>query len=514
MRFGIMRTVMENTFAELLKAELDGVKTLSENGAVMNGTTGSKMLDCWYKLSSMRSMSCDEIRKCFAEAFYENPHLAKRFLFYVLDVRGGAGERRAFTTMFDWLVDSQIDNAKPLLRLIPVYGRWDLLTRYAVSAVGKEAVGIIKGQLTEDVRNDGCGKGVSLLAKWLPSENCSSAKSRKLACTIRRGLNLGSAEYRKVLSRLRKRIGIVERDISANRWNEVDYSKVPSKANILYKDAFMRHDKVRREKFLEDLKSGGGDVKINSSACFPHDIVYRYRSANRILGEDPTLEEMWKALPDRVNGDGTTLVVRDGSGSMLNAVGRKGNGVTAWDVATALAIYFSERCCGAFKDKFITFSSRPRMLDLGKCDSLRKKINFCCLEDECTNTDFAKTMDLVLKTAVNNSLKQSDIPSLLVISDMEFDDGVSMTTAGNDVTLMEEISAKFRAAGYELPKIAYWNVCNRSGGIPCSANDSGVTILSGFSPAVLKMASGEYGTPYDALCAMLNDSRYDAVTEA
>lgn len=47
--------------------------------------------------------------------------------------------------------------------------------------------------------------------------------------------------------------------------------------------------------------------------------------------------------------------------------------ITALEVATALAIYFSERCSGEFKDNFITFSSRPELIDLSACSSLAEK---------------------------------------------------------------------------------------------------------------------------------------------
>lgn len=513
---------MENVFTEALTNEINNEKILSENGADMNATTGNKLLDCWYKLSSMRNMEEFEISRMFSEAFYENERLAKRFMFYVLDMRGGAGERRTFKTMFSWIVNNRTDEASKLVSLIPYYGRWDILVDFLGSSIDETVFNIIVKQLTEDLKNEKDGKDISLLAKWMPSINTSSEKKRQMACSLSCRMKMSPKKYRKMLSRLRKKINIVERQISANNWGDVDYSTVPSKANILYKDAFLRHDTERRNKFLNDLQNEENGVKINSSVCFPHDIVHKYcPSLNLEYGnpyaiidrDDIALEEMWKSLPNYVNGDETTIVVHDSSGSMTDCVG--GGTLTAYEVATSLAIYFSERCRGAYKDKFITFSENPKYIDLSKCKTLREKLNYIFSWSECANTNIARTMDLILDVAVKNNLKESDIPRILIISDMEFDYQVKCCDENgygiDDTVLMKQIEKKFNNAGYKMPKISYWNVCNRSGGIPCTSRDSGVSIVSGFSPSAIKMVLSNKDSPYDALCEVLNDKRYDKV---
>ena len=505
---------MENDFTNAVKGVLDDRKVLSENGAVMNATTGKRLLDCWFKLSSMRNMDEDGIKRLFAEAYFEDEGLALRFLFYVLDVRGGACERRAFEVMFDWLETHSPEKARGLLGLIPFYGRWDLLVRRVCCGSNRdEAIKIVGYQLKDDLKNVAVGKGVSLLAKWLPSVNCHSKKTHAMAKVVHGRLGLTVKDYRKTLSTLRKAIDVVERKMSAGKWDEIDYSKVPSKANLNYKDSFVRHDHDRRSEFLNALAEKKDGVNINSSACFPHDIVHRYKS----LIDDATLEEMWKALPDYVKGDETTMVVHDSSGSMLTEIGN--GGLTALEVATALAVYFSERCRGAYKDRFITFSNRPKFVNLSNCKSLREKLHYIGTISEAENTDIVATMRLVLEAAVQNGLKQSDIPNLLIISDMEFDEGVCTyshedESVYGECAIMGDLAKEFASKGYRMPKIAYWNVANRSGGIPCTNRDSGVTILSGFSPTAVKMALSGADSPYEAICEILHDKRYDAVAEA
>lgn len=164
---------------------------------------------------------------------------------------------------------------------------------------------------------------------------------------------------------LRAYLNVVEVKMSAGEWEDINYSNLPSRANLLYGNAFLRNDEERRRAFLSKLSRG--DVTINASTLFPSDIVHKYYQASSKrkceLGNfDATLEGLWNSLPNFIEGDNSTLVVRDGSGSMDTTVGN--TNVTALEVSTALAIYFSEHLTGHFYNKFITFSSRPAMIDM------------------------------------------------------------------------------------------------------------------------------------------------------
>ena len=349
----------------------------------------------------------------------------------------------------------------------------------------------------------------TLLFKWLKSENTSSKESRELAKKIRKALNMPSKQYRQLLSKGRKALDIIEVKTCSNRWDEINYETVPSQANLKYKDAFLKHDETRRKEYLESLEKG--EAKINSSVLFPHDIVYKYIPNNYSLHKkDTALEAMWKGLPDYVKGNGNTLVVRDGSGSMTCNIGK--TNISALQVATALSIYFSERCKGEFKDKFITFSSSPEFVDLHNLSSLHDKLRECYRYDDCSNTNIEKTFDLVLKVAVKNNLKQEDIPNLLIISDMEFDNATGYYSYYVKDRLFDIISSKFKAQGYEMPRLIFWNVNSRTNTIPLTQNKNGVILVSGFSPAITKMVLSEQTDPYQALVEQLMSERYKNIT--
>lgn len=513
---------MENKFETALKSTLANETTVTENGAIAFATSGKALVDLNFAMSSLRGKDATAIQCMFADAFSENPLLAVKWLFFARDVRGGAGERRLFRICLAWLANRNPELVKKLIPLVAEYGRFDDLF---YSGLEKDLWDAVVDFVAKQFHDDLESKHPSLLAKWMPSVNTSSPKTRALAKKLRTALGMSEKQYRKNLSSLRKRLAVVEVDASANKWQKINYNAVPSKANLKYKDAFLKHDFERRSQYLADLQKPGSTAKINSSAAFPCDIVYKYYAGNGYSPanmEDAAIEAMWKALPDYVAGhkDGSTLCVVDTSGSMTTFIGQNTK-ITALVVAESLGIYFAEKLSGPFKDKIITFSGRPKYIDLSEDKSLLSKIRNINRHSEVANTDIKKTFMLVLKTAVDNNLKQEDLPStLLILSDMHFDQGTYVYNGGynaDKVSLMAEIKDEFAKHGYRLPRLVYWNICggiDRSSPIPMQMNEAGVVLMSGFSPALAKMAFSGQIDPYLALVETLNSARYNIVEQA
>ena len=458
---------------------------------------------------------------------------------YLRDARGGIGEREAFRTCFAYLADTKPDVAKALISVIPEYGRWDDLWCLIGTSLTPDVLNFVSTQLVKDMHDMEAGKSVSLLAKWMPSCNTSSPETRKLATKFRRHLEVSEKAYRKMLSKLRGYIDVLERklsDKSGEGWSKVDYEKVPSKANLIYKTAFMKHDAERRKAYIEKLTKG--EAKINSAVNFPYDIVHKYCDGSfcysrRTAPVDSVLEGLWKALPDYIKEAGNVLPVLDGSGSMFG--GQLGaSKVSAVEIANSLGIYFSERMSGQFKNRAITFSAQPHWLDFNKCSTLKEKLDVCFSNSDCSNTNIKATFDLILQAAVDNKLKQEDLPAtVLIISDGEFD---GMTDYSEPVTgadagyghgygrygygadkhaMFNKIQKEWQANGYQLPRLVFWNVCSRTLTVPVQAKpDLGVILVGGFSPAIAKMVLSQRIDPYSALVDQLNDKRYNMVDEA
>lgn len=503
----------KRSFADLIeKQEKKSNKTFTENGAVAYESSGKFILDFNFKLSQYRNMPEYEIKDDFTKVYFEDPMVATKFAFYVGDVRGGLGERKVFRACLDWLADNKPEVADKVLELVPEYTRWDNLVRLVDHPKMRESVlDIIVYTLQDDIAKMNNGKSISLLAKWLPSANASSKETKARAKSIIRGLEITEKDYRQTLSALRAYLNVVEVKASANQWSEIDYEAVPSQANLKYKNAFIKHDEERRFNYLESLKRG--EVKINASVSQPHEIVRNYNDGgwwgDRVKDYDETLEQMWKALPDIAVED--TLVVRDGSGSMTSLCG---NGKTSClDVATALAVYCAEHNSPAWKDKFITFSSRPRFIDLSMCKTLRDKLVRAFNEDDCSNTDIEATMRLILETAISNKLTQEEMPgNILIISDMQFDASSRGTSFGWNKSLFEEIAEDYEENGYKLPKIIFWNVCSRDfDTIPMQDNELGLILCSGFSINNMKMFMSGEVNPYKVLLEQINSKRYAPV---
>lgn len=486
----------------------------TENGGAGYATTGKALLDLNFAVSSFRNRSEQEIASAFAEAYRESPTYAITWLFFVRDIRGGMGERRLFRTCMRFLAKWHKKEAVAVLDLLPEYGSWDdLVCMLNIPEVKKEVFNIIRKQLLTDIQECNKRNGqVSLLGKWLPSEHCRKRVDRAVAQELMAMLGWSPRKYRKELSALRRKIDVVERKMSANEWQEIKYPNVPSRANLIYSNAFLRHDGERRKAYLDQLSRG--EIKINASTLYPHDIVHKYMCSKMMwhtlnLKIDPAIEEMWKALPDFIEGDETTLVVADGSGSMFLQLGSIQT--TAWEVAHALALYFAERASGPYKDMYITFSIHPQFVNLKNTRSLVERIACATKYNEPANTNIEAVFELILNTAVKNHISQTDMPkNILIISDMEFDECAKNAS----MRVFDFLKMKYQENGYELPRLVFWNVCSRTNTIPLTQNKNGVVLVSGFSPAVLKMVYTEKLDPWECLIDTLKLPRYKPVWKA
>ena len=480
--------------------EATGNASETENGAFGYKSTFDPMVDFNFRLASYRGASQEKIEEDFLKILDSKEEDALRFLFYVRDAREGLGERRTFRICLKKFVASDFDDKEKIIEhlcgYIMEYGRADDLFCLLDDDVDASVRDIVYRFIYNTIIHDMIAlvkkESISLLAKWLPSENASSKKTKELAAKIRRNIGFSPKTYRKALSSLRKGLKIVERDMSANDWGKIDYGSVPSRANLNYKDAFLKHDEDRRRQYLEDLASGAKGVKMNSSANFPYDIVHKYSEEIELScwnredcpsKEDEALEMAWKNLKD-IPGLDNCLIVADDSFSMFSKISSVGR-ISALDVARSIAIYGAQHLKGDYNGKIVTFSKTPRFLDISKKKKLKDVLEYLDKHSEAANTDIEAVFDLILRIAVSKKLRQEDLPgTLVIISDMEFDkcvrdhNGNRLDAFNNPVEAARE---KFEENGYKLPKLVFWNVASRTGTIPLDRNDLGFLLVSGFS---------------------------------
>ena len=86
--------------------------------------------------------------------------------------------------------------------------------------------------------------------------------------------------------------------MSQNRWDEIEFDKIPSKAGLVYKNAFARRDIIAKkyEEFAKDTTK-----TVNASTLYPYDVAHKAFGAYAISLEAPErlmIQKDWDALPN------------------------------------------------------------------------------------------------------------------------------------------------------------------------------------------------------------------------
>lgn len=482
--------------------------TLTENGGLTNKSTNSALLDLFSQINAYRAAKVKPESRItrFRNALGEDVLLTTKMLFWSRDVRGGQGERNVFRVFLKELANTHPNVVKKNLIHIPEYGRWDDVFCLKGTALENDVVELIKEQLKKDIHTE----HPSLLAKWLPSVNTSSKETRKLANWLIQKLNLNPIKYRKLLSKLRAKIRIVEGIISRNKWSNVDYEKVPSNAGLKYRKAFKKHDTQRYVEYLNQVQKG--EKKIKAATLYPYDIVNKMLHYNRIIALEKTerqaLDLMWKNLPDYFEGkEENSLVVVDASGSMYS-----GGPPIPLHVAFSIGLYCAERNKGIWHNQFISFADNPQFHTIKGLDLADKLTSmFDCQVGYSTNVE--AVFMLILRKSIENRLKQEDLPNrVYIISDMEFN-AIQGGRNKPDETIFRTLQRRYAQHGYEMPELVFWNVAARNVQFPMSMDDRGFMNVSGCNPSILKsLLSNKNVTAYDLMLETLNNKRYDLIT--
>lgn len=454
----------------------------TENRMRTHSTSDSALVDFFGSAAGARKMSEDEIITLFDRAMAEDMDKAMKLLFWLRDVRGGAGERKAFRACIKYLAEFYPEQLYKNVKYIPEFGRWDDVLNLLGTELEGAALRVIAYGLRE---------GDRLCAKWLPRKG-------KVAAHLRAYLKLTPKQYRKLLVHL---TNVVETPMCAKEYGSIDYSKLPSLASARYQAAFSRNDPFRYEAFKNALKKG--EAKINAGAIYPYDIV---RSLFR--GDVDVADAQWAALPDYLEGSEYTRILPlvDTSGSMTVPVSGQ---ISALDVAVSLGIYLSERNRGIFKDHFMTFSRRPALQHL--TGSLSQRARQLQTAHWDMNTDLMLAFDKILQRAEAARVPENHMPQvILILSDMQFD----QCTRYDDNALYS-IRKRYARAGYEMPKVIFWNINGRSGQSPVKVRDENTALISGFSPSIMKyvLAPGnlEKLSPYNMMMEVVNSPRYAVI---
>lgn len=487
----------------------------TENRMPTHSTSGSYLVDLFYRLGATRNESEEKIIEYFKKAFYEGDMDSAlnswKLALYGRDVRGGQGERRFFRIILHWMALNHPSFVERNLINVIEFGRWDdLFIIFDGDILIEDSYTPIRADLKEitaDFILSALKKGDKLCAKWMPREN---KKNGHIAKYLREQWKLTPKQYRQLLA---GNTEVVENLMCKNDWKNINYEHVPSVAMNKYKTAFYKHDLDGMTNYVDAVKKG--EKKINSSVLYPSDIVktimptvhshYSYSNTygiyenTVIVTAGKELQDVaqiqWDALPNYVREGESFIPVVDTSGSMsgepmINAV--------------SLGLYLAERNVGPFKDAFITFSEKPE-LQVTK-GTLHDRICQISGANWGGNTDLEAVFDLIITKAIESNVPQSDMPkNIIILSDMQFDQAVKVNNSA-----LEMIKDKYRQAGYEIPKIVFWNLRN-SYGVPTKSTEVGTILVSGYSPSMMKELFSAQ-TPIEMVMRIINSERYERIT--
>lgn len=504
-------------FAQAMYRE--GTHKLTENGAhAYDSTAQGALLDLFSQIGALRPRTEREIEQKFAAAFREDKLLATKMLFYAGDIRqGGLGERRTFRICLRWLAENYPEIVNKNIELIPFFNRFDSWFVLVGTKCEKLMWENVAKTLAADMKayNASTAKKIvpiSLLAKWMPSENTSSVKTRQMAGKAMRALHLEPRKYRKMLSALRKHINIVERQMSAGEWGLIDYAKVPSYAMHNYGSAFAKHDYERFNAYLKSVSKG--EVKINAATLYPYDLVEKYMGrgyggggiscyGDCIINNklDEVVEAQWKALPNYINKGLNIIAMADVSGSM------RGRPMAS---SIGLAIYLAQHNIGAYRNQYMTFTDNPHFINLREGCSLLEAVQRTASAGVGYSTNLMKAMDEILRVAVVNNVPESELPkAMLVLSDNEID---RYFRPNANWDFMDTLEAKFHSAGYRhYPKLIMWNINARNDTFLSNRED--VILVSGQSSSTFKnLVRALNGmTAYEYMVSILNGKAYEKI---
>ena len=438
--------------------------TTTTNGAIQHENSGEKCLDLFSNIGNIRHFSRPHILEMFEEAFNDNPELATQVAFWARAAREGAGERKTFFTILDEIrrISPEFisDNARTLAEL----GYWKDLLRYF------DIPGVVS------VFAQSIQSGDRLACKWAPRKGVNARK-------LRDSLGVTNKQYRRILKTYSF---TTEQLMSEKRWKDIEYSSVPGRAMRTYKNSFDRNDTNRFDEWKNDKTS-----KASVSATYPHQIWG--------ISDEALQDKLWNNLPDHIKPGENILPMIDVSGSMFGK---------PLEVAVSVGMYLAERNKSEFKDMFLTFSENPQIVKI-MGDTLRERIQNINNTEWGMNTDFEKAYKHILDVARKHDVVKDSMPTMiLVLSDMQFDESQN-NYGGRFETHYSWIKEEYTNAGYEFPKIVFWNL-DAHMNTPAECSDYNVAMVSGFSPSIMKaILNAEEFTPMDVMMEALKDIELD-----
>ena len=453
-------------------------ETLSGNYAKKYATTGNDFVDQFGKLGSYKEQrSFSDISADTQLLWSQNQLLTVGFIFFIRLItrvvslftgfktsttQRGAGLKYEGIMRMIWVHINAPETFWKNIRLFISVGSWKdifLMLQYDLEYNGWDnkklnwdefANLIMVGLENPNTSN--------LVKKYLPQikarSKCTTLQSQAdtiIGKFICRKMDITYKEYRKL--KTSGNAHTWQKLISQKLFDAIDFSSVHGRAlSLMVSSKFIENHGLeeRYQKWIEAQP-------VAKFTGYVHELMSKVKQNMKKYLVD-TINKQFYGLVEvgkkGVKTGSNLIVVRDTSSSMgSNSIG---NGITCYDTAKALALYFSEFLTGSFANSWIEFNSTAQMHTWKGNTPVEKWLN-----DHSSyvgSTDFQSVIDLFIKIK-RQGVPESDFPTgILCISDGEFN-----PTKMLQITNVDQALTRLRQEGFSNDyvdnfKIILWNL--------------------------------------------------------
>jgi len=410
----------------------------------------------------------------------------------------------------------------------------------------QHAFQLLLGQL----QLDSTAEKKSLAAKWVPRAKshrfgwifnelaviyfAKYIETAKTNVQVDRAVNKAKMDFRKLLANMNRAIDTTQIHQCDGTWSQIDHAKTTSITISKQKTAFLnkkkdgtqRSDAEDRVQCADNFaarikKAAAGEVEmkgkrvgLNTFTVQARDLIFR-KSTDDIQTEIDLLNSQWRNNSTQTGALGPMVAMLDFSGSMAG---------DPLDVAMALGCRVAEK--SILGKRVMSFSTNPTWHNLDGCDNFVDMIRVLHNGEVGYSTNFHGAFDRILGAIVEKKLTPDQVEGMIlaIFSDMQIDDP-QVKAPSNMESFYQTMETKYAETGVRIwgkpfkpPHILFWNLRSTSG-FPCLSSQRNVSMMSGFSPALLNLFC-EKGldalqgcTPWSILVEQMNKPRYQCLED-
>jgi hypothetical protein len=356
---------------------------------------------------------------------------------------------------------------------------FDAIADFFVLSLKSDLEKLRKGNLSE----------IGLAAKWCPSVGSSYDQSTELCLAVARRLfppaavvvddaQDGQRRYnycvlrrlrREVLVPLRTALKIPERYMSARRWSELPYERVPVVAMKGQEGrcSQTRNDAATPSPPARSSIDGHGRSRLCSSEGTSYSEVEQYSQRPQKQQLPVQLFGDLRSVHEQQVGGRARHIVQCVRGARLTYHG-------AWP-----------------RDSLIAFSPDCQIMNLPpEGSSYGEKLDFLLKDLPSSDKfDLGQVFHLILDKAVVRNVQEKDmVRTIFVFTDKKFDQAYEPRTKKPWWRNYREICGKFKDNGYKdsVPQVVLWNLAGPRSAALTTSKD-GVMTLSGFSDDLMRL---------------------------